>query len=175
MMNRAILLLTIFAALAVLNGVDAAGPVPVAREDELKAAYVFNFAKFVEWPAATPPNVLLVCFAGAPGVHAAFTGNQDKLIGSRRIVSRALSAGEDVSGCAILYLDYSAQSQPATQIHASGATLTISATPGFTRNGGMIEIFSEGNRLRFNINQENAKRAGLKISSNLLRLASRVE
>jgi hypothetical protein len=169
-MNPAVALLLLIAAFASATAASADDR-SLKREDELKAAYVFNFAKFVEWPASLTPNVLTVCFIGSPSVQAAFASNHDKIIGTRRVSSRALAASEDGADCAILYLASSGNAPTPIPVGA----LTISDEADFIRRGGMIEIFSEGNRLRFNIHQENAKRAGLKISSNLLRLASRVD
>jgi hypothetical protein len=172
-MNRAVPLLLLALALASATAAFADNP-SLKREDQLKAAYVFNFAKFVEWPASLSPNVLTVCFIGSPSVQAAFASNHDKIVGTRRVSSRALASSDDGADCAIVYLASSGDEPTPIPAPATGA-LTISDGTDFIRRGGIIEIFSEGNRLRFNINQENAKRAGLKISSNLLRLASRVD
>jgi hypothetical protein len=78
-------------------------------------------------------------------------------------------------GCNILYLDAKEALPGWTSGAARMQLLTVSDAPGFAHHGGMIELFVEGNRLRFNINVENARRAGLRISSSLLELASRVD
>jgi hypothetical protein len=147
-----------------------------ARVDELKAAYLFNFAKLVEWPATTAADSLTICFVGAQGVHEAFARTVgDKQVGARRIVVKHMpAAAESRAGCDVLYLDAS-MAGGSQQIESSAPALTVSDAQNFAAHGGMIELFSEGNRLRFNINLPSAQRAGLRISSSLLQLAARVE
>jgi hypothetical protein len=147
----------------------------IAREDQLKAAYLFNFAKFVEWPAgATAP--IRVCFIGAPGVHESLTESvAGKKIGARTIVTRMLQIAETRIGCDVIYFDVALDVNVLLQAAAGSTALTVSEANDFTRHGGIIRLFKHDNRLRFDINLDNARRAGLKISSNLLKLASRVE
>ena len=153
---------------------DEAGP---QRENELKAAYLFNFAKFVEWPASATPDVITVCFQDSPGVLAAFAVSASaKRIGTRRVLVRALSAAATFQGCEVLYVGVIGSD---TSLQLSGekimAVLTVSDAQDFIHRGGIIELFPEGNRLRFKISAQNARRARLKISSSLLQLASSVE
>ena len=95
--------------------------------------------------------------------------------GTSGITVRVLAKGDGLYGCQLLYVgsdDFSAD----MAFNAAGQSLlTVSDARNFTRRGGVIELFSEGNRLRFNINLDNARRAGLRISSSLLQLASHVE
>jgi len=146
------------------------------RVDELKAAYLFNFAKLVEWPATTAADSLTICFVGAQGVHAAFARTVgDKPVGARRIVVKPMLApAESRAGCDVVYLD-AAMAGGSQPIESSVPALTVSDAQDFAAHGGMIELFPEGNRLRFNINLPSAQRAGLRISSSLLQLAARVE
>lgn len=168
--------------LALAFGAAAVGaPAPAqdaaARADQIKAAYLFNFVKFVEWPAAAPDDAIEICFVGAPGVADSLrNAAADKRIGARRIVSRPLGAHDGPAGCAVVYFDArSLEQQSATLQGARSAALTVSDAADFTRNGGVIQLFTEENRLRFVINVGNARRAGVRISSNLLKLASSVE
>jgi hypothetical protein len=147
-----------------------------ARASELKAAYLFNFAKLVEWPASTPADTLTICFVGASGVHDAFARAAGaKQVGARRIVVKPVSAPEPHAGCDVLYFEASLAGGAQHAETAAPAALTISDAQGFAAQGGMIELFSEGNRLRFKINLPVAQRAGLRISSSLLQLAARIE
>jgi hypothetical protein len=148
-----------------------------ARADELKAAYLFNFAKLVEWPASTPADTLTICFVGASGVHDAFARAAGaKQVGARRIVVKPVGgAPEPHAGCDVLYFEASLAGGAQHAETAAPAALTISDAQGFAAQGGMIELFSEGNRLRFNINLPVAQRAGLRISSSLLQLAAHIE
>jgi hypothetical protein len=89
---------------------------------------------------------------------------------------RTLHIAEPPDGCAVLYVEASAQAAERTLIGAAPASvLTVSNAMNFLPQGGIIELFSEGNRLRFRVSLGNAQRAGLKISSRLLELASSVE
>jgi hypothetical protein len=170
-------LLLAAAASSPMPGGHAAEP-PASREDELKAAYLFNFAKFVEWPAEAQARTLAFCVVDARGISSALaTSVSDKRIGSRSIDVRTLSPADPRDDCDLLYLSASATGLdgPDDGPRPDTPVLTISDAEGFAQHGGMIEMFAEGNRIRFNINAENARRAGLRISSNLLRLATRVE
>jgi hypothetical protein len=164
----------LFGAVIVCAG-EVAWAADVARADELKAAYLFNFAKLVEWPASSSPDTLTLCFVGATGVHDAFKRTAgDKQVGTRRIVVRPLGISEPRTGCDVLYLDASLTGQQLPESVLPGS-LTVSDGLNFAAHGGMIELFAEGNRLRFNINLPSAQRAGLRISSNLLQLAAHIE
>jgi hypothetical protein len=160
----------------------AAGLAPIAqadeldsgREDQMKAAYLFNFAKFVEWPPNAKGHIH-VCFIGAPGVHASLIeSTAGKTVGARAIAIDMLQPADSRLGCDVIYVD--AVWETNVLIEAAGnPALTVSDACEFTRHGGIIRLFKHDNRLRFDINLDNARRAGLKISSNLLKLASRVE
>lgn len=147
------------------------------RADQMKAAYVFNFVKFVEWPADALGDAIRICFVGAPSVADSLrSATANKQVGARRIVSRTLARGEAPAGCAVVYFDAQVIGEEVATLHsARTAALTISDAQSFTRSGGAIQLFTEENRLRFVINVGNARRAGVRISSNLLKLASNVE
>jgi hypothetical protein len=147
------------------------------RADALKAGYLFNFLKFVEWPPLVPADVLTLCLLGGSGVYDEIsTALAEKQLGARRLVARRITPAEPLAQCQVLYID-------ATQLAAVSdvivtpptALLTVSDAPDFLRSGGIIALFDEGNRLRFRISVDNARRADLRISSNLLQLASSVE
>lgn len=144
--------------------------------DKLKAAYIFNFAKFVEWPNSGTADDLLMCFMGAPGVFGLLAHDVGgTLIGQRRVVVRSIEMAEPADSCSLLYVDASVATLSKVTSRASSHALTISDRHDFTRLGGTIEMFADGSRLRFNVNLGNARSAGLRISSQLLQLASKVE
>lgn len=171
------------AALTLLGGTASFSPASFAdetsarRENQLKAAYLFNFVKFVEWPAAVPADVLTVCFSGGDGVHDALaSGIENKRVGTRRLAVRRLQDIGTAAGCNVLYLDAAvAPASPRMSRENGPPILTVSDAKAFARNGGMIELFTDSNRLRFIINVDNAQKAGLRISSSLLQLAAAVE
>lgn len=144
------------------------------REDQFKAAYVFNFVKFVEWPEAATSNPLMICFVGGEGVYQALmTGIENKRAGARRLAALQIADAPRAGTCSALYIDASmAATYP---FAAEPAVLTISDAKGFAEHGGMIELFTENHRLHFLINMYSAQQAGLRISSDLLKLASGVQ
>jgi hypothetical protein len=160
-------------ALACIRQASAAEP--VTREDQFKAAYVINFLKFVEWPASTSEDVLTICFVGATGVHDTLaSGIETKRAGARRLALRRIEPNTSVDGCNVLYVDASAASTVRLGTVGQQSILTISDAADFAQHTGMIQLFTDNNRLRFDINIDNAQKAGLRISSSLLQLAAQV-
>jgi hypothetical protein len=174
-------LVNLLVLLLALPGIGAHGATETEtiaqRTDRLKAGYLLNFVKFVEWPVSVPTSLLMVCFAGGQGVLDAFaSGIENKSAGERHLAVRKLSDAEKPAGCNVVYLD---AERMAGSAHASAMgeapILTVSDAKAFAHSGGMIELFTESNKLRFNINVQNALRAGLHISASLLQLAATVE
>jgi hypothetical protein len=158
---------------------SAESPAP-QRLDQLKAGYLVNFVKFIEWPATASAGELTLCFIGAAGVREALPADlSNRLVGGRRLTVRELKTGEASAGCGVLYIDRTAAAPHATVTQTptlpGAGVLTISDDSTFIRQGGVIGLFTEDNRLRFNVNVQNAQRAGLRISSALLQLASSVD
>jgi hypothetical protein len=152
---------------------------PAASEDELKAVFLFNFAKYVSWPARTFPDGTLRVCALAEG---RFTRRLDAVITGETVDGRAvvrpaaprLQAIADT--CHILYVSAAEQTrldEVLAAVHAA-PVLTVGETDAFRARGGMVTFVKDGDRVRFDINQTEAQRAGLTISSRLLRLARRV-
>ena len=146
-----------------------------SRLDQLMAGYVLNFTKFVEWPDSSRSEELVVCVAGNTGLYSALrSGAGNASVRAHPITVRMVSDLPSVAGCHVLYIE-SASPLHLAQLGASAPVLTVSDGNGFAHSGGTIELFTQANRLRFIINLENARRAGLRISSNLLQLAASVE
>jgi hypothetical protein len=171
----------LLAVVAMVCGFSAARNVsaqqtPKPTEYEVEAAYLSHFGGFVEWPArvgaATDP--FYVCVLGqdpfGPLLDAAL---RDETIGGSPIMAKRLSGTEEISGCRILFLSSSKDIQLKAILTAIGTSnvLTVSEMEGFTRRGGMIQFVLDGNRVRFEINLAAAQRAGLILSSELLKVA----
>jgi hypothetical protein len=141
-------------------------------ELQVKAAFLFNFAKFVTWPAADRP--LGICVAGNPALTAAATELvRGRAVDGRSVVARTVAASGPTDGCDVLYLaDIKADDASAMLSRLRGPVLTVGETTRFLRDGGMVRMFVDGNRMRFQVSQKQAEAAGLKISSQLLLLAS---
>jgi hypothetical protein len=151
----------------------------VLSEYEVKAAYLFNFAKFVEWPQAALPREntpLSVCLVGKSPMNDVMESLAGKTIKNRRLVIHQFSRIEDLNECHILFINSSVKTS-LSQIVASVASrpiLTVSDSKGFAAAGGIIEFVPVGAKIRFEINHRSALNINLKISSHLLRLATTV-
>jgi hypothetical protein len=147
------------------------------REARLKSGYLLNFVKFVEWPLAAPGEPLTMCFLGAASIRETLEAEiQSKRVGTRPLAVRQIEESGKTDGCNVLYVDEArASTLPFASRQRRPPILTVSDAKEFARNGGIIELFTEANHLRFNINVDNARRAGLRISASLLQLAAAVE
>jgi hypothetical protein len=149
-----------------------------APEAALKAAFVYNFAKFTDWPHETgAAGPLKLCVLGDPAVADALDATvKGHPIGGRDVaVSRA--SPDQLRGCHMLYLaalDNKRLSQVLDDVKGA-AVLTVSDLDRFAQNGGIAGLFVEAGKMRFAINVEAAQRAGLRISSRLLGLATIVK
>ena len=162
-------------ALAVLSGprTDALEP---PTEHEVKAAFLYNFARFVEWPpsagAANQPFIVAVLGDDPFGATLDRT-LAGKTLEARPIVVRRLASLDEAVRVHILFVGTSDRAQVARVVRTLSGThvLTVGEMPGFAELGGMIGFRTERRRVRFDINVAQASRAGLKISSQLLKLA----
>jgi YfiR/HmsC-like len=172
--RAAALIICLAGAMLLAVAAVAQEAVHLERADQLRAGYLLNFIKFVEWPGGAAEH-RTICFVGGAGIRDAIVAAQAaRQSGTTAVVVRMLANGEGFAGCQILYVDSVSGLDPAFNV-AGQSLLTVGETQDFTGRGGVIELYPEGNRLRFNINLANARRAGLKISSSLLQLASHVE
>lgn len=149
----------------------------IRRATQLKSGYLLNFVKFVEWPQSAPGEPLTICFVGAESMFATLAaGIGDKHIGTRPLAVRQIDETGKTDGCNALYVEdkYALTMQFASR-EPRLPMLTVSDAKDFAHNGGIIELFTDANHLRFIINVDNAHLAGLRISSNLLQLAAAVE
>lgn len=170
--------ITIACTLLAISGLHAQGSRPT--DFQVKAAYLFNFGRFVEWPtriAATWGDAFTVCVLGqdpfGPALDAALAG---ETIGGKRVIAKRISAPHDSGNCQILFLN-SAKSEALDRVIEAGdknSVLTVSDMPQFLERGGMIQFVLEGNRVRFEVNLAAAQHAGLTLSSELLKVATAV-
>jgi YfiR/HmsC-like len=149
-------------------------------ETRVKAAFIYNFAKFVEWPneASAPTAPMLVGVVGDPELAAVVNQTlRDKRVRGHSFEVRQFSSEQDLALCHILIVASRDEDSVQSILHVARAapTLTIGEVPGFSDWGGVIELALEGNKFRFEINTAAARRGGLKISSRLLRLARAVK
>jgi hypothetical protein len=143
-------------------------------EHEVKAAFMYNFSRFVQWPGPETDKPFTIGVIGkdpfGPVLDEAVQG---KRVNGRELVVRRFSRIESVVGCNILFVASSEENNLERILHALRGmpVLTIGEMNQFGERGGMINLITQGNRIRFEINVEAIERGGLKVSSDLLRLA----
>jgi len=157
-----------------------AGDASDSSEYLVKAGFIYNFAKFVEWPSAAFSQADSPIVIGVLGTDP-FGGVldhlvEDKKIGQRGFVVRRYKWGKDLKDlkdCKILFVSASekAHIDEIVQLLKGQPILTIGETPGFAERGGVIRFTLEDNRVRFEVNVDAAHKADLNISSRLLTLA----
>jgi hypothetical protein len=165
--------------LAVLLVFTSTGRAQDVTEPSLKAAFIYNFAKFTEWPAdVLPPTATFAACVMGDGPTRDALG---RIVKGRQLAGRAITVSEVQAGgklrsCHLLYVSGVTQAQlAAIVVTVRGApVLTISDGDDFARQGGIAQMFVEGGKIRFDINLEIAKDSGLQLSSKLLVLAAHV-
>jgi hypothetical protein len=152
-----------------------------ADEYERKGAFLLSFASFVEWPSQSQLGVkdeMRVCVLGSGEVTSILSEVlQGRRAGSRDVMVRRVNDLGGVTWCRIFFVTKSAAKESENVLNSLGAAsiLTVGETKGFAENGGMVNFIGHRKKLRFEINERAARRAGLRISSKLLRLAELVE
>jgi uncharacterized protein DUF4154 len=151
-----------------------------AGEYELKAVFLYNFAKFVEWPtsaSAGTHDIVLGIIGTDPFGEILDQTISGKTVNGRWLVIRRFRRAEDAKDCQIVFISSSEKKRLDSILESlQGAhVLTVGETPGFAQQGGIINFVLEDNRIHFEINVEAADRANLKISSKLLSLAKIVK
>lgn len=148
-----------------------------AQPDEftLKAALSYNFAKYTEWPDSAMERYVELCYLNA-GYQASFAPLVGRPVGDRTVRVRWLGRPEDVDGCDLLYLDaeYSSAQEELLGLVQGRPILTVADFQGFLDRGGMIEIQTVDNRLRFRVHQGKLQGGGITLSPQLLILATEV-
>jgi hypothetical protein len=146
-----------------------------ASEYEVKATYLYNFARFTEWPAKDAgENTFAVCVLG----HDPFGSILDTIlageaIDGKHMVHRRISAVQDAGDCRIVFISSSEESRLKETLAVLGkmSALTVSDISDFSVRGGMIQFVLEQNKVRFEVNLETTGKAGLVLSSELLKVA----
>ncbi|MBT5050799.1 MAG: YfiR family protein [Rhodospirillaceae bacterium] len=163
------------AALVAITPIVPALGQSVSKEAAVKAAFVFNFIKFVEWPdkvfsgSETP---IKLCVWGRSALDGALNALRNKTAKNRVIRVLYTQEEREASRCHILFIARTGHARLETVISQTTGknVLTVSDIPDFARSGGTIGLFQSEHRMRFAINVDAARRSGLRISSQLLKL-----
>jgi hypothetical protein len=146
-------------------------------EMRVEAAFLYSFARFVEWPdnysapASTPVTFCVLGFA--PLEEALEQSLAGKTINGHPVLARRIGRPEDTLQCQIAFIGWEERKRlPAVLAALNGApVLTVSDFEQFASHGGMIQLIKEGNKFRFAVNIDALTRHGLRVSSKLLQLA----
>ena len=146
------------------------------REYQIKAAFLFNFTQFVEWPSSafSSPNAPLVI--GVLGKDP-FAGYIEETVSGENVNGHPLivqhySSTEDIKTCHVLFINQAENKQAQYIADLKGRSiLTVSDTPDFLKQNGMIRFYTKNNKIQLQINLDATKTSKLTISSKLLRLA----
>ncbi|MFH1371777.1 MAG: YfiR family protein [Planctomycetota bacterium] len=163
------------------------------KEYEVKAAFIYNFLKFVDWPKEKMTNnkQIIIGVIGENPFGSAADVFKNKKVEDRDVVLKYFEGLEEIKKmsekdrtaneeslktCHLLFICPSEQKQvrEITELLSKNGVLTVGDTDGFTESGVVINFFMEDNKIRFNINLTAAEKSGLKIRSQLLRLAKKV-
>jgi hypothetical protein len=165
------------ALIAVLGLALLCGGDEPSQEYKVKAAFIYNFARFIEWPtgaftSADAPLVIAVVgtdpFSGS--LEQAVVG---KVVGNRRVEIRHFDSVDKIGPCQILFVpttDDNTESAIVQKVR-NDHVLTIGESDNFAAQGGSLRFFSQDGKVRFEINTDVTDQAQLKISSKLLKLA----
>lgn len=149
-------------------------------EYDVKAAFLFHFAQFVEWPAEaflSAESPLTYCTVGEDVFHGALDESvKGRRIGNRPLRVLHLRERESIAGCQVLFIGAAQKGRQTEELaNANGRPmLTVGETADFAQEGGIIGFFLEEKKVRFEINVGAAEKARLKISAKLLALAKTV-
>jgi len=172
------LVMVFLALLWVGEGSSLNGAAPT--EYQLKAVFLMNFAKFVEWPTTafrSAQNALTICVLGEnPFGHDLDDVVRGQVAADRALAVKRLAQVQREDNCHVLFVSAAekARTERVLGVLRNAPTLTVGEGDDFAAAGGMIGLFIDDNKIRFEVNLDAADRAGLKISSKLLKLAKNV-
>ncbi|HEX4003772.1 MAG TPA: YfiR family protein [Candidatus Acidoferrales bacterium] len=158
----------------------AQGQQTKANEFQVKAAYLYNFGRFVEWPDQNAPDkkeAFEICVLGAdpfgPTLDATLAS---ETIAGQSVTAKRISKPQEIDSCRIVFISSSEEGHLKEVLTALDKTsvLTVSDIPRFSERGGMIGFILDGNRVRFDVNLASAQDARLTLSSELLKVATNV-
>jgi uncharacterized protein DUF4154 len=146
-------------------------------EYAVKAAFLFHFAQFVDWPDGTfqeAGSPLVYCTIGADPFHGALEASLlGKKVGEHGFQVRHAKQVSEIQGCHVLFIGDDDKGKLASVLETvkRSPILTVGESERFVNQGGMIGFSLEENKIRFEINVESAEKAQLRISAKLLALA----
>ena len=159
--------------LVVLGSRVEAAPPPL--EYQVKASYIYNLIQFIQWPADSIGDEFQICVFGAHRFGDALDALEGNRLDDRPLKVRYLRDLAEANSCQVVFFTAALGQRTPQLLRAAPADnlLTIGETRSFTDEGGIVGLIKVGGKVKFEINEAAAQRAGLTISAQLLRLAIR--
>lgn len=169
-------LLPVLLGLLLLGAASGVRAEPVAKEYQLKAAFLYNFSKFVQWPPGrfadeTSPIVIAV-LGQSPFGDELDKLVRERLVNGRPIEVRPIASAADIPAAHIVFVPAGSEALLAGGPVGGPGVLTVGESAAFTARGGIIRFTLIEEKVRFEIDQSSAEKAGLKLSGQLLKLAT---
>jgi hypothetical protein len=156
-------------AAALLMAMLPAAAQEVSLEYRVKATYLYNFVKFIEWPATARTGPVTVCVAGRNPFGTVLDDTiRGEVVRGRPLIARVIL--EPDAGCQVLFIPEGAAAAYLRSARGT-PTLTVGETSDFLALGGIISFVNDGRYVRFAISTDAAEQAQLQVSSRLLQLA----
>ena len=164
------------AVLGTRGGSSAHAQLSGDREYLIKAAFLYNFLKFVEWPVEALPEIsdtITTCVVGEDPFGNALESIRGKTVKNRSLAIRRVEELRNLGTCQLVFISASEKNRlrKITDALKGRSVLTVGDFEGFLESGGIIRLFMQSNNIRFEINLDTAEQAQLKVSSRLLNLA----
>lgn len=159
--------------------VGSADPVVTAEEYALKAAFLYRFTNFIQWPEdRARQDVFQICLLGRDSFGAVITALEQETVQGKHIQVKEIQGLDPELDCHVVYISTSEiqnRDRWLDRLSTLTGVLTVSDMEGFARAGGVVQFIQVENRVRFAINVEAAERTKLTVSSKLLRLSKPLE
>ena len=159
------------------SGYALSAQMPPSRQYQIKAAFLYNFTQFIEWPASAFLTEKAPIIIGVLGKDP-FGSYLDEIVAGEQVNAHPLvverfNSIEEVKTCHVLFIHMEDKDKLTQVVNAlkGRSILMVSDENGFMQKGGMIRFITRNKKIRFQINPEVAKAVGLNISSKLLNLA----
>jgi uncharacterized protein YdbL (DUF1318 family) len=166
------------AGVILLGAMSAAGESTI-EEYQLKGGFIYNIAKFVEWPAgalASPGDPLVGCILGESPIGAALEqATRDREINGRKLAIRPIPDAQQTSGCSFLFVSLSAQKAWRAALSKARLNGILTIGEGDVLDGVIVNLKRDGDKIRIQIDLDAARRGQIQISSRLLSLSEIVK
>jgi len=177
--GKTIAAILIAAVMLCSSATRSPGAAPL-KEYELKAAFLYNFTKFIEWPTnrfanANAPFVVAVAGNSSSTIELEKIATERKVNG-RKLIIKTVKTPEDAKDAHVLFVSATEDSRFENWLAAAhgAGVLTIGESESFFKQGGIINFVLEGEKIRFDLNIDQAEAAGLKVSAQLQKLARNI-